>query len=312
MNLFNIITPAKGSTSFIPFRDEVIEHYFGDIKSKNDIKMINARSSHKWECKACYSINMKIDGNIVKCNYNKGYDKLYNHVENKHKDYLNVLFNKRQSIQTIFECNSTKAKYIYGHLDNLCSNNLSFSDCSKAKHRLYSSLDPISRNSLIKYHTALSKAIANEIKNSLPTNIGLIIDGWKGANGIFYCGIYGQYPKDDIKQRPLLAICPLVYERDHGAASYYATLNSTLEWYGLSCDNMLYLISDNCATMQCLSRDYLKCPFIGCYAHKMNLAVKRYLLVPERTICVKLRTVQLLKLYNPHHVMQKDYLVNQS
>ena len=75
MNLFNIITPAKGSTSFIPFRDEVIEHYFGDIKSKNDIKMINARSSHKWECKACYSINMKIDANIVKCNYNKGYDK---------------------------------------------------------------------------------------------------------------------------------------------------------------------------------------------------------------------------------------------
>jgi len=37
--------------------------------------MINARSSHKWACKACYTINMKIDANIVKCNNNKGYDK---------------------------------------------------------------------------------------------------------------------------------------------------------------------------------------------------------------------------------------------
>ena len=35
--LNSLITPAKGSSSFIPFRDEVIEHYFGDVKSKNDI-----------------------------------------------------------------------------------------------------------------------------------------------------------------------------------------------------------------------------------------------------------------------------------
>jgi len=35
--LNSLITPAKGSPSFIPFRDEVIEHYFGDVKSKNDI-----------------------------------------------------------------------------------------------------------------------------------------------------------------------------------------------------------------------------------------------------------------------------------
>jgi hypothetical protein len=105
--------------------------------------------------------------------------------------------------------------------------------------------------------------------------------------------------KDGNKQRPLLAICPLVYERDHGAASYFETLKSTLEWYGLNVDSMLYLISDNCSTMRSLARDYLYCPFIGCYAHKLNLAVKRWLCNPIRLrliekvrfICVKLRTM---------------------
>ena len=226
----------------------------------------------------------------------KGYDKLY------HKDFRNLLHHKRQTtIQITFGNNiSNKAKYIYGHLDNLTSNNLSFITCSKPKHRLYSSLESISRNTLLKYHGALSSSVEELFKNSLPSNIGLIIDGWKGANQIFYCGIYYQFPDENgMKIRPLMAICPLVYERDHGAASYFETISATLEWYGLTIDNMLYLISDNCSTMQALARDYLECPFIGCYSHKMNLTVKRYLLYPERSflidkvrlICVKLRTM---------------------
>ena len=39
-----------------------------------------------------------------------------------------------------------------------------------------------------------------------------------------------------MKIRPLMAICPLVYERDHGAASYFETISATLEWYGLTID----------------------------------------------------------------------------
>jgi hypothetical protein len=217
---------------------------------------------------------MSKDFNIVKCDYTKGYDKLYSHIENHHKDFLNHLHHKRQTtIQITFGNNiSNKAKYIYGHLDNLTSNNLSFITCSKPKHRLYSSLESLSRNTLLKYHAALSSSVVELIKNSLPSNIGLIIDGWKGANQIFYCGIYCQFPDENgIKIRPLMAICPLVYERDHGAASYFETISATLEWYGLTIENMLYLISDNCSTMQALARDYLQCPFIGCYSHKMNL-----------------------------------------
>jgi hypothetical protein len=97
-----------------------------------------------------------------------------------------MINDRRQSLPSLFNTSSNKAKYIYSHLDNLTANNLSFNDCCKPKYRLYSSLNPIIRNTLIKYHSALSKEVANVIKYSLPAFIGLIIDGWLGANRLFF------------------------------------------------------------------------------------------------------------------------------
>jgi hypothetical protein len=97
MNAHNIVTPSKGTTSYLSFRDEIITIYFGDIRSKVDINIINCRKTHLWTCNACDSLSIKKDSNIIKYNYNKGYDKLFAHIENNHKDYLNIL-NKRSSM----------------------------------------------------------------------------------------------------------------------------------------------------------------------------------------------------------------------
>ena len=71
------------------------------------------------------------------------------------------------------------------------------------------------------------------------------------------------------------------------------------------------MIADNCSTMVKLARDCLECPMIGCYSHKLNLAVKNWLglnytsthsnnyanrseeqlVVIVREICIKLRTM---------------------
>ena len=105
----------------------MISIYFGERRSKVDTNIIECRKSKLWACKACYSLDMSKDFNIVKCDYTKGYDKLYSHIEIHHKDFRNLLHHKRHTtIQITFGNNiSNKAKNIYGHLDNLTSNNLS-------------------------------------------------------------------------------------------------------------------------------------------------------------------------------------------
>ena len=46
MNVHNIVTPSKGTTSYLSFSDEIITIYFGDIRSKVDINIINCRKTH--------------------------------------------------------------------------------------------------------------------------------------------------------------------------------------------------------------------------------------------------------------------------
>jgi hypothetical protein len=45
MNTFNIVTPTKGSPSFLLFRDEIISIYFGEHRSKVDTNIIECRKS---------------------------------------------------------------------------------------------------------------------------------------------------------------------------------------------------------------------------------------------------------------------------
>ena len=59
MNVHNIVTPSKGTTSYLSFRDEIITIYFGDKRSKLDIKMISCRKTHIWTCITCDSLSIK-------------------------------------------------------------------------------------------------------------------------------------------------------------------------------------------------------------------------------------------------------------
>ncbi len=115
------------------------------------------------------------------------------------------------------------------------------------------------------------------MKQELPNKFGLVLDGWKGPDNCYYIGIYANYHIDGVRKMPLLSLLPPVDERDHGGASHKETISDTLDWYGKSLVNVSHLVSDNCNTMRALARDHLKCPFIGCYAHKLNLAIKNWL-----------------------------------
>jgi hypothetical protein len=97
----------------------------------------------------------------------------------------------------------------------------------------------------------------------LPIKFGLVIDGWKGLDGVYYIGIYAIYILNGAKKKPLLALMPPLDETDHGAESHANSINETLQWYNKTVENVLYLVSDNCSTMQKLARDFLDIPFVG-------------------------------------------------
>jgi hypothetical protein len=55
------------------------------------------------------------------------------------------------------------------------------------------------------------------------------------------------------------------------------TIKVTLQWYGKTIDNIVYVLADNCQAMLTLMKTFLRKPHIGCASHKLNLAVKYYL-----------------------------------
>jgi len=275
-----VIPNKKLKEQYQKFIREVIKIYFGkQIESSNGT--LN-KSINEWECKDC--LNRNLVNNLdpptpVKCNMKHGCERLFEHINNNHNpNWYLQLSNSRKNNNPYFTPITEKAMNIYGHIDNIISNNKTLSSVSDIKDRLYSRLAPISRATLMKYINALAQEVYLYIKNDLPPKFGLSIDGWKGSNGYFYIGMYATYiNKKNTAVSYLIAICPFISEVSHSAASYAETIDRTLNWYGRTTDSILYLVSDNCSTMTKLSRDILKCPFIGCYAHKLNLAIKNWL-----------------------------------
>jgi hypothetical protein len=110
--------------------------------------------------------------------------------------------------------------------------------------------------------------------------IGLEIDGWKGNDRTYYCAVFGIWPRRSLGEvllkKQLLAVGPLLDEASHSAESHSDYIKATLECYNKTISDLQFLISDNCSTMQKLASDFLLCGFLGCYAHKLNLAVKKW------------------------------------
>eukprot|EP01035_Chromulina_nebulosa_P017778 gene17778-23382_t len=288
---------------FKSFMDEVIKIYFGNNYKENR----NSRTSGNWHCKCCEH-DGRHDCN-VRCNYSNGYRPLYDHVTKRHENFEEVVKNKRNKAPvTFFKQASFTARNLYGHIDDVISNNKPFSSVNIASNRLYSNLNAISRTTLMKYIDAFSNAVCNKIKNELPEKFGLIFDGWKGKNHVFYVAIYALYEISGEKKQPLLTICTLVDESSHLAKSYIETIKSTLDWYGKSTNNVIFIVSDNCPTNKSIATN-MKVPLIGCYSHKANLAIKRWLIANYENVIEKIRAI-VIKLRTTLRVAKLRELLN--
>lgn len=164
----------------------------------------------------------------------------------------------------------------YGWLELIIMTGMAFSMVENPYLRSRSNLPTICRKTFMKYMNLMSEEVFKNIKKELPDKFGLILDGWKASNTVHYIGIYATYPVASVRVKTLLAICPFVYERDHGADSYYATIEATLEYYGKTLANLYWFTTVNTSVNRSLANK-LGIPFVGCYAHKLNLIIKHWL-----------------------------------
>jgi hypothetical protein len=109
--------------------------------------------------------------------------------------------------------------------------------------------------------------------------ISLLFDGWTcDGTSTHYIGIFAGYtdPATDKYKETLLAIQPMLKEDDLGADSHIELLESTLELYDFPKENVVCLVGDNCSVNKSISKK-MDIPLIGCFNHKLTLAVTEYI-----------------------------------
>lgn len=163
--------------------------------------------------------------------------------------------------------------------------NLPFSFVEKKLTRENTNRDPISRGTIMKYLDSLGWETNLVLANLLPEKFAQAFDGWDDGNSRNYFGVFVIWwdEKRNCNRVYLLRICPLVRADDFGAASHLESISAFLLNVGKSIDNVSVFLGDNCATNIALAHLADK-PFIGCYSHRLNLAVKAHLVNHEELL----------------------------
>ena len=167
-----------------------------------------------------------------------------------------------------------KSYNIYKWIEWVVQENLAFSFCDKKLTRENSSREPISRTSLMKYLDCLAWAVQLVLSSIVPDQFGLLFDGWVDGNSTNYFGVFVIWWDEKREQNRvyLLRLCPLVKCDNYGADSHVEPIVKFLGGIGKTMANVSVIMGDNCTTNISLANKAHK-PFIGCYSHRLNLAV---------------------------------------
>jgi hypothetical protein len=120
----------------------------------------------------------------------------------------------------------------------------------------------------------LVQVLEANITETLPERSGLAFDGWS-ENGVHYLAVFAVGPGIP-GGKVLLGFSPFDSEDDLSAEEHKFYIETLLDYYHKTMDNVAYFVGDNCATNQKLAR-ICDTPMIGCNSHKLNLAVMRWL-----------------------------------
>ena len=81
--------------------------------------------------------------------------------------------------------------------------------------------------------------------------------------------------EDDQPVKLLLALSVFEGEQSFGSEAHRILLEATLQQYNKSMGSLLFITADNCSTNKSLVY-IIGVPMIGCFSHRLNLAVQKY------------------------------------
>ena len=236
-------------------------------------------------------------GKELKKRHGTGWTNLYTHLRVQH-DVEKTVHDKQTTLEFFGgKFINKKANNIFSWLEWICLELRPFSFVESSLTQKYTTLQPISKNTFMKYLGLVTRKTEEAIARALPTKFALLYDGWSSAS-THYVGIMASFPKDQGHEIALLAFSPLLDETTLGANQHIELLNETLQLYGKSTDNVEALIADNCEVNKSTA-EKMKKPMIGCASHRFQLSVNDNIadvmpiIVKVHNIMTKLRTLKL-------------------
>ena len=181
--------------------------------------------------------------------------------------------------------------------------NMPLSGIENELTRRFTNLKPITTRALKDAMSMLTVAVQTEIAAELPPHFGLTFDGWSDGS-THYCAILALYEVDGVRKTPLLAMSPLIDEDRLDADAHVAFIDATLEVFGRDRESVGFLVADNCAVNGSIARKF-GVPMVGCYSHKLNLAVQLFLKPHEKLLAKVQNLMQQLKRLGPGGELRK-------
>ena len=216
-------------------------------------------------------------GKLCKQAKGAGFQNLISHLFSYHKDYVADMTSNFSSLGSFVL--DKKTETIYGYLEWVIMADLPFTFVENDLTRKFPKLGLLSRSTFMKYLQGVTKEVEMLIKKQLPSKFGLIFDGWTDSStATHFFAVFAVYPgKNGDAEKHLNAFLPLLQEEDLEANSQIEFLDTILRnVYGKSLEKVSALIADNAAVNVKIAQT-LGVPMIGCYSHRLNLAVQKLL-----------------------------------
>ncbi|KAE9341381.1 hypothetical protein PF008_g10647 [Phytophthora fragariae] len=232
-----------------------------------------------------------------------GMSNLVEHVHRAHADSYEEEVRrilKREGTLDVFMKVDEFALLVYHWIDWCVEGNRELSFCEKPKTRKYSNLKPICAKTLKKYMLALEEVVQARIKAQLSgKHIGFLVDAWT-EDGTHFVAIIAV--TSNVKF--LLCFSTLEDESDMGADSIIQLMDDVLDTYGIDAAQLCFMVCDHASVNGAIARK-ARVPMIGCASHRLNLALKEFL-VPHAELLDKLHKLmaKLNTIKNRHRLRE--------
>jgi hypothetical protein len=217
----------------------------------------------------------------------QGYGNLMNHLKSKlHKNeweeiYKSFSVNKVDNTQKLpFQVvkASTQAMLRYRVINVILQSHLPTNIVERPSFRELVNHDEFTTaKTLKKCMLKLHDIVICEIGKKLPTKFGIVLDGWSDGSSNHMVSFFASCPLSNGCELILIGMNVLDDITNQSAQNHVDTLRSILFKYGKDLSNVNFLVADNTNLNPCIA-NLLRVPFIGCASHKLNLAIRKFLI----------------------------------